>query len=300
MKRIVIGICLALVTSIGCFDYITSLNEELNKSIEKIAFHSDRDGNYEIYIMNPDGSGQTRLTFSSDNDRNPSFSADGSRIAYDTDDSYIIIMNINGSNSSNIGGGISPRWSPDGSRIAFHGWRAPYTDIAVINIDGTGLTWLTSDGNSDYSPSWSPDGKYIVFERMLTLDFEIYYFNVSDNMIDPSNDTLLVASGGVDRHPSWSPDGSHIAFMSDRSGNSQIYVLDFASPAVQTIITSTGNNDYPSWSPDGTRIVFVSDRDDPNGDIYIMNADGTDVKRLTNNTFHDSVPCWGFIRASRQ
>ena len=99
----------------------------------KIAFHSYRDGNWEIYVMNADGSEQTRLTY-------------------------------------NPGEDTHPNWSPDGTHLVFNSATVGYTDIYLINADGTGLTQLTSDPAPEYDPAWSPDGRLIAFTRAVDED----------------------------------------------------------------------------------------------------------------------------------
>jgi Tol biopolymer transport system component len=132
----------------------------------KIAFHSHRDGNWEIYVMNADGSEQTRLT------HNPG------------EDTY-------------------PTWSPDGSRLVFNSATVGYTNIYVINADGTGLTQLTSDPAPEYDPSWSPDGSMIAFTRAIDEDprsAHIYLMQA-----DGSAQTQITDTPASDWNPVWQP-----------------------------------------------------------------------------------------------
>ncbi|MGZ5491672.1 MAG: TolB family protein, partial [Nitrososphaeraceae archaeon] len=119
----------------------------------KIAFNSTRDGNYEIYIMNVDGSGQTNLTNNSVGDYYPSFSPDGSQIAFSSDldgggDDEIYLMNVDGTGqtrlTNNSTGEYYPSFSPDGSKIAFMTYRDPYWEIYIMNVDGTEEINLTN------------------------------------------------------------------------------------------------------------------------------------------------------------
>lgn len=96
---------------------------------------------------------------------------------------------------------------------------------------------------------------------------------------------------GINRYPSWSPDGRKIAFVSERDGNSEIYMMNADGSDVTRLTDHSADDWGASWSPDGRKIAFVSDRDG-NDEIYMMNADGTNVTRLTNNPGVDKFPVW--------
>ncbi|HJX61829.1 MAG TPA: hypothetical protein VJ578_04595, partial [Dehalococcoidia bacterium] len=137
----------------------------------KIAFHSYRDGNAEIYVMNADGSGQTRLTNEPATDNLPSWSPDGSRIAFSSTrdgNAEVYVMNADGSGQARLTNNPAydneAHWSPDGSKIAFSTDRDGNGEIYVMNADGSGQTNLTNDPAGDGSgPTWSPDGSQIAF-----------------------------------------------------------------------------------------------------------------------------------------
>ena len=283
--------------------------QDAGVSTPRIAFHSNRDGNWNIYVMNPDGSGQTRLTDNPAADSWPSWSPDGRRITFissrddpdpNDDDSIweIYVMNADGSGQTRLTNDSAwhslPSWSPDGRRIAFQSHRDGNWEIFLMNADGSGQIRLTDNSAGDAEPSWSPDGRRIAFQSNRDENAEIYVMNA-----DGSGQTRLTNEAANDRFPSWSPDGQRIAFYSYRDENWEIYVMN-ADGSGQTRLTDNPARDIrPSWSPDGRHIAFSSDRDDPDPDdndrimsIYVMNVDGSDETRLTDNSATDHASDW--------
>src|SRR5436309_363007 len=254
-----------------------------------IAFVSNRNGPPgEIYVMNPDGSGQRNITNSPASETRPAFSPDGKKIAFIRDFQGIFVMNPDGNGQRQIldgppmgFGSITsfPDWSPDGKKIAFNGTvksSSDGADVYVINADGTGLTRLTTDPADDSSPAWSPDGTKIAFSSIRNrvpneVNYEIYVMNA-----DGSNQTRITNNTKFDHSPAWSPDGTRIAFTSRRDDNFEIYMMN-ADGSDETRLTNNPEQDTDAeWSPDGTRIAFTSSRDGRFGEIYTMNPDGTD------------------------
>ena len=233
----------------------------------QIAFSSNRDGDFEIYVMDADGGNQRRLTNNSDADLSPSWSPDGKRIAF----------------MSNRDGHVIDGW--------------PTYEIYVMDDDGGNQQNLTNNPDYDMSPSWSPDGKRIAFasDREEPLrSFDIYVMDA-----DGSNPQRLTNDPFDDRDPSWSPDGERIVFRARRDGHFEnnsdityeIYVMDADGGNEQRLTNDPFDDRHPSWSPDGERIAFWSDRDEDSG-IYVMDADGGNLQNLSNNPHNDSGPAW--------
>jgi len=268
----------------------------------RIAFVSNRDGNTDIYVMNADGSGVTRLTNDSHPDEAPfSWSPDGRQIAFARPfgDADIYVMNADGSNqtrlTNDVGEARSPAWSPDGQRIAFASERDGNSEIYVMNTDGSGHTRLTNDSSFDSYPAWSPDGRRIAFASERDGDGEIYVMNA-----DGSEQTNLTNSPDDEWLPSWSPDGQRIAFMCGPYGREDICAMNADGSGRMKLTNNAAANWPGGWSPGGRYIVFMSMRDG-NSEIYIMpvpepeaqvNADGSGVTRLTNNPGDDWWPVW--------
>gem|GEM_PF-988875 len=228
----------------------------------KIAFDQGPYGDREIYVMNADGTGRTRLTTLPGEDG-------------------------------------SPTWSPDGSKIAFlHTWdERPYSEeavneIHVMNADGTGERALGIWGKIIEDLAWSPDSSRIAYASGTG---EPFYQKVEVRDIITGESQWIDKWG---RHPSWSPDGSWIAYEydslhQDRDRAGGIWVASADGTARTALSTDVQNRDdcEPAWSPDGSRIAFVSDRDGSR-EIYVMNADGTGQTRLTVNSDYISSPAW--------
>ncbi len=270
----------------------------------QIAFISYRDGARDIYVMNADGSGVTRLTNSQAFKYSLVWSPDGAKIASSSDrdaNDEIYVMNADGTGLVNLsnnpdadGTGLvnlsnnpatdfADGWSPDGTKIAFHSNRDGNWEIYVMNVDGSNLLNLTSNPANDYGAVWSPDGSKIAFPSDRDGNDEIYVMNA-----DGSGVTRLTNNPAADGGPIWSPDGTKIAFRSDRDGNLELYVMNADGSGV-TRLTTTGGVFAPAWSPDGTKIVFENERD---GEVYLMNADGSGLRNLTNNPAIDRAPAW--------
>ena len=236
-----------------------------------IAFHSARDGNWDIYVMASDGTNLRRLTTHADYDGYPAWSPDGRHIAFESDrdgDYDIYVMASDGTNlrrlTTHSSGDGFPSWSPDGRHIAFHSARDGNWDIYVMASDGTNLRRLTTHADYDGSPSWSPDGRHIAFHSARDGNWDIYVM-----ASDGTNLRRLTYDSSGDWFPSWSPDGQHLAFESDRDDNGDTYVMASDGTNLRRLTTHSANDGQPAWSPDGQHLAFASDRDD-NAEIYVM------------------------------
>jgi dipeptidyl aminopeptidase/acylaminoacyl peptidase len=225
----------------------------------KILFSSNRTGDYEIFVMNADGTSQTNLTKNA--------------VAFDVD----------------------PAWSPDGSQILFvRGIGSDSTfDIYAMNADGSNQRLLIGSPGFDGLPEWSPDGSQIVFQSTRDAaaagdaNTELYVANA-----DGSNQRRLTNTPAVETDASWSPDGLQIAFTSNRdNGDYEIYFMNRDGTAQQRLTNTPGADIYPTWSPDGASIAFASNRRG-NFDLYALNLDSGSQRQLTNNPGADYLPVW--------
>jgi WD40 repeat protein len=147
-----------------------------------------------------------------------------------------------------------------------------------MRSDGSNAVRVTSDPHFETSPAWSPDGTQIAFVSDRTGSHQIF-----TTASDGSQRLRQFTGDGNNDFPSWSPDGSKIAFVSDRTGNEDIFTMRAADGGGETDLTrnSSAPDRYPAWSPDGTKIVFRSSRAHSFA-IYLMNADGSNVVKLTS------------------
>jgi Tol biopolymer transport system component len=292
---VTLTVCLVVSTSrtdrsgrIGFTSDRDSLSRDTDLSwspdCKKIVFGSGGNTGPQIYAMNPDGTGQTRLSTSSGSHFFPSWSPDGTKVVFMFVDPgsadaifRVYTMDADGSNYHDIS--ITefdngwPAWSPGGEEIA---WSLS-DHICVVDTDGENARILDVWG---FSLAWSPDGEKIAFNSS----------SGGIGVVDLSNGKVkrLIPYGFS---PSWSPDGSKIAFDSEQEGNTDIFVMDTEGGNIQRLTIDIANDRSPCWSPDGTKIAFVSNRDS-NNEIYIMNADGTNQKNVTNNAADDRDPDW--------
>lgn len=263
----------------------------------KIAFVSFRDGNPEIYSMNPDGSEVTRLTNAAGHpdipfsglDFWPAFSPDGKKIIFSSDrdgNLELYTMNPDGSAQTRLTdsptGELDPVFSPDGSRIAFVGDRDGNYEIYTMNADGSGLTNLTATARDDTEPAWSPDGSRIVFQSNRDGNDEIYIMNANG-----SGQTRLTNNPAGEWHPAFSPDGRKIAFDNFHEQPSEIYTMNVDGSGLTQLTNAPGGDGLAAFSPDGTKIAFTGRED-----IYTMNPDGSGQVRLTDHPAPDIQADW--------
>ncbi|MGB5527970.1 MAG: hypothetical protein WBO43_00965 [Gemmatimonadota bacterium] len=193
----------------------------------------------EIWIARSDGSGAARITSTAANEYYPAWSSDGNRIAYERD-GEIWTMREDGSNQVRIFDfGTHPTWSPDGSRVAF----TDAGDIWILNADGSGLTGLTGNPTANQHPAWSPLGNYIGFAS--ARDGSLHVF-VQDPAGGPAiNMTIALISHATD--PTWAPAAEAGAFSSEATGTSDIYYFVPGSAGVVRLTTNPAFDVHPSW-----------------------------------------------------
>jgi Tol biopolymer transport system component len=262
----------------------------------RIVFESFRDGNPEIYSVDPDGENLLRLTTNTISDEHPDWSPGQDRIAFDRLENGnldIYSMSADGSGVTRLTEDRAldrnPSWSPDGTKIAFESYReGGNRDIYVMNADGSGERRLTTDPAEDLDPAWSADSSKIVFASSRDRNYEIYAMNA-----DGSNQVRLTTEPAEDFGPSWSENG--IVFHSLRTGDYKNIFLMSADGSVVTQVTRTQRNDTnPAWAPDGAHVVFQSDRIvDAEEQLYIVEVGrGAPSRVPMGSSRANFVPDW--------
>jgi TolB protein len=269
----------------------------------------------EIWMMNSDGSRPLRLTRNTTDDLGAVWSPDGKTIAFYgvqfTRDSsgqliagapHIFLVDVDTRVQTPLltdrrepVRGRFPSWSPNGETIAFD-TAGPGSNIAVINIDGTGLKQLTHDATArNIRPDWSPDGGKIAFARGPVGNEQIYTMNADGSgVVRLTNPN----SGGRANAPDWSPDGRRIVFQSnrgstDRARVDQIYVMNADGSDQRRLTNYPGQDADPEWSPDGRMIAFERSIEPRKIDqVFVITADGGQPAPLTALPSASGHPAW--------
>lgn len=216
----------------------------------ELAFISNRDGNWEIYILDSQGVARN-LTVDPANDYFPSWAFDSQQINFVSDRT----------------GALGPtQIRPDGT-----GARS----LTILSA----ITTLFFENRLDWDPQWSPDGNYLWWASLRDFNLEVYVMGKGGE-----NVTRLTNNPARDWFASWSPDNASLVFSSDREGNENIYAMDIAGENLRQLTDDDQDDLRPFWSLDGAQIAFVSERENPltSGilDVFVMNPDGSNQRKL--------------------
>jgi TolB protein len=215
----------------------------------RIAFSTNRDGDVEIATMYANGTGVVALTTSAFLDS-------------------------------------TPRWSPDGSQIAWLSRPTGVDEVFVMNADGSdpiNVSRGPGASGTSMSHAWSPDGTMLAFQSDRTGNDDIWIVNA-----DGSDLRNLTANPASDRSPSWAPDGSKLTFSSGRDGNEEVYTVNVDGTGPLRITNDASFDRAPQWSPTGARILFISGRSGRQ-DLWTVNPTGTGAANITNVAVSDDV-----------
>lgn len=238
---------------IGPLDIDTDVLKPKHPIQGRIVFQSDMDGDREIYVMT--GEGVKKLT---DNDWEDEF----------------------------------PKWSPDGKRIAYSANPKGNYDIFVMDADGSNVLPVTTSPKAEVEHAWFPDGKKIAFtieeRKGFRKRFSLWMIDLETNRIS----RILKEFKGSSALPNFSPTAPLVAFTGKKTMGWDVYLFERRQKEL-TSLTEGGKACRPHFSRDGTRIAYVSGKADGNGDIWLMNPDGSGKIRLTErDKTADYFPSW--------
>ena len=291
-----IKILLPTIALIFCVSAVNLPASETTPLPCKITFETDRDGNREIYVMEPDGSNPVNLTNNPADDMQPSWSPDGSRIAFvsnrETDGEggkYVYVMDSNGENIRQLNTeneSTWPDWSPDGRMITY----TAFGDIYVINADGSGeAVNLTNSPEVDQLSKWSPDSKQILWLSGNSGRFDIFTIDAGG-----TNKKQLTKNAAV-YDATWAVNGRIFGHWDSKEGGCFNCIMN----ADGTNITNAGGkgdiaNYLPFWTADGHQVeVYAGDHITGNNDIFLVSGIFPDTfLNITNNKSNDTNPDW--------
>jgi TolB protein len=222
----------------------------------QIAFVSSRTGTKEIWVMDYDGANQHPLTS---------------------------LHSIS----------LTPRWSPDASRIAFtcfapsHGVVSP--QICMYSLDAGKVVTFPRFRGTNSSPAWSPDGSHLIFSSSMLGNPELFVTDANG-----SNPKRLTFANGASTSPAWNPKtGQSVVFVSDRDGIPKLFMMNAdGTNSTQMDVPDKGYLIDPAWAPNGQLLAFSWRRPEGNYDLYLMDAATRQIVELTRDAGRNERPSW--------
>lgn len=254
-----------------------------NPNGDKIAFHSNRSGHTELWLMDTDGSDLKRITHSESNDRWPQFSADGKKLTFmsrQVGNWEIYAINIDGTNRTRITENnvtdLGSSFSPDGKKIAFTSLRDDDSGIADLYIINTKNKNLHKVAEKAYWPTWSPDGKTIAYTSIIDENMaDICLYNVESKTA-----TAITRNSGANFGGKFSNDSQKIIFYSNRDGKFQIFTMDKDGDNLVNLNVNLSGDGNPNISPDGNFILFSNNPND-DADIFLLELKTGKITNIT-------------------
>jgi TolB protein len=254
----------------------------------------------DLYTMRPDGSGLLRLTATPNrNEFGPAWNATGTRIAFwrtraPFGPGSIWVIGPDGGHQQQLTHGFDardPAWNPAGTRIVFTRVGGGNFNLWTMRAaDGGDLRRLTSGPALDFEPAWSPTGTRIAFTRGFERGDvgDIYTKNISTGRL-----THVTRSADYDHQAAWGPGGKRLVFERNFSASSSIFAVNGDGSRLMRLTRGPYFDTGPAVSPDRRLIAFGSNRGGVVlDDLWVMNADGTDLHRVRHLRFSEGLPDW--------
>ncbi|HXV96626.1 MAG TPA: hypothetical protein VD695_08760 [Gaiellaceae bacterium] len=268
----------------------------------KVSYNHLRYWRFDVYSVNPDGTGKHFNLIADVSIDDPAYSPDGQQIAFahhwvrgrriqgqlgienddPNDNGYVGILVVD----RRWGTPWDPTWSPDGSRLAFTSSRDGDFELYLVPATGGTKVRLTANRVPDIEPAWSPNGRLVAFSSRRNGNWDIYVKDLVSGAV-----TRLTRSRRVEGFPSWSPDGGTIAFWGRGASDAELYTVDLHTRAVRQVTRNSVPDYDPAWSPDGTMLAFSSRRGG-RWDIFRKNVAGGGFANLTRDRAPDGYPDW--------
>ncbi len=266
-----------------------------------LVFQSDRNGTWDIYRVEADGTELVRLTEDPAADKNPAWSPDGRTIAFSSERTGrgdIYVMDADGDNVRRMTDHPAyegaPRFTPDGKAIVFEGERDGRAEVYRVDLESGAVKRVTASVERKLGPAYSPDGRTLAF-----MEKSLIRWHVSVRDEDSGKKRAVTRGGGACR-PAWSPDGRLLAFVSTReTDKADLWFREMKGEregsAWRVPTRANAHNYDPAFSPDGTALAMASTivrGDNEQWDIFVMDMNGRGLVRLTDDGGNERFPDW--------